>query len=98
MLPTSNELDTRLRIAAFDALRKMTEPAGGTVTREQMTAGFEFDGDRIPLALKPKGIWKPALLGRTGAALSITTASVRRGVTPRYDDQIASDHGWFEYR
>ncbi len=63
-----------------------------------MTAGFDFEGDRVPFALRARGIWKPALLGRDGAALSITTASIRRGVTPRYDDQIGSDDNWFEYR
>jgi putative restriction endonuclease len=62
-----------------------------------MTEGFEFEGDRIPFALRARGIWKPGRLGAEGAALSITTASIRRGVTPRYDDQIASDD-WFEYR
>lgn len=68
------------------------------MTRDQMTEGFSFEGERVPLALKARGIWKPGRLGPDGAALSITTASVRPGVTPRYDDQIASDEGWFEYR
>ncbi len=98
MPPTSFDLDWRLRLAAFDALRRLTEPTGGIVTREQMTAGFEFEGERVPLALRPRGIWKPARLSSDGAALSITTASIRGGVTPRYDDQIGSEHGWFEYR
>lgn len=90
--------DWQLRLAAFDALRRLSEPTGGLITRDQMTAGFAYEGARIPIALRARGIWKPALLGRDGAALSITTASIRRGVTPRYDDQIASDDGWFEYR
>ncbi|CAN5833148.1 HNH endonuclease [soil metagenome] len=76
----------------------MTGRTGGVVSREQMTAGFDLEGERIPLALRARGIWKPALLGANGAALSITTASIRRGVPPRYDDQIASDDDWFEYR
>ncbi len=76
----------------------MTDRTGGVVAREQMTAGFDFEGERIPLALRARGIWKPARLGANGAALSITTAAIRRGVPPRYDDQIASDDDWFEYR
>jgi putative restriction endonuclease len=68
------------------------------MSRDQMTAGFEFEGVRVPFALQARGIWKPALSGSGGAALSITTAAIRRGVIPRYDDQIASDDGWFEYR
>lgn len=67
------------------------------MTREQMAAGFEFEGEPVPLALQARGIWKPGRLGPRGAALSITTASVRAGGKPRYDDQIGSD-GWFEYR
>ncbi len=98
MPPNSLDLDWRLRLAAIDAIRRLTQPTGGVITREQMTAGFEFDGERIPFALRARGIWKPARLGREGAALSITTASIRRGVAPRYDDQIAAADGWFEYR
>lgn len=63
-----------------------------------MTAGFTFDGDRIPFAVEQKGIWRPKEIGRGGAALSVTTAAQRKGVTPKYDDQIGSDDGWFEYR
>ena len=68
------------------------------MSRGQMTAGFDFEGVRVPFALQARGIWKPALSGAGGAVLSITTAAIRRGVRPRYDDQIASEDGWFEYR
>lgn len=90
--------DWRLRLAAMDAVRRVTSVSGGVMTRAQMTEGFEFEGKRTALALQARGIWKPGSLGADGAALSITTASIRPGVTPRYDDQIASDDGWFEYR
>ena len=96
--PTSLDLDWQLRLAALDAVRRATSVSSGVMTRDQMTEGFVFEGERVPLALKARGIWKPRKLGPDGAALSITTASVRPGVTPRYDDQIASDEGWFEYR
>ncbi len=98
MPSASLDTDWRLRLAALDAVRRMTSLSGGIMTRAQMTEGFEFEGERVPLALKARGIWKPRRLGTNGGALSITTASVRPGVTPRYDDQIASDDGWFEYR
>jgi len=98
MPPPSLDLDWRLRLAALDALRRITDRSGGVVMREQITAGFVFEGEPVPFALRARGIWKPARLGVGGAALSISTASIRRGVTPRYDDQIASDDGWFEYR
>jgi putative restriction endonuclease len=98
MASPSLDLDWQLRLAAFDALRRLTEPKGGVISREEMTKGFEFEGNRIPFAIRARGIWKPARHGAGGAALSITTASIRRGVTPRYDDQIGSDDDWFEYR
>lgn len=97
-MPTSSlDLDTRLRLAALDAVRRATSASGGKMTRAQMTSGFEFEGKRIPLALQAKGIWKPGLLGREGAALSISTASVRPGVEPRYNDSNISSDGWLEY-
>ncbi len=92
------DLDWRLRLAALAALRTITNRSGGVVTRAQMTEGFQFEGERVPFANRARGIWKPARLGSTGAAVSITTASIRRGVTPRYDDQIGSDDEWFAYR
>jgi putative restriction endonuclease len=95
--PTA-DLDSYLRVAAFDALRRVTEPGGGVISRERMTAGFAFEGGQIPFALRARGIWKPGILGPDGAALSLTTASIRKGTKPRYDDQVASDEGWFQYR
>lgn len=89
--------DWRIRLAAFAATRAYSEPTGGVVTRAQMTAGFSFEGERIPLALRRLGIWRPKEMRIPGAALSITTAHVKKGVEPKYDDQIAKD-GWFEYR
>lgn len=90
--------DWRLRFAAFAALTSLSEPRGGYVTREEMTNGFLFDGQRIPFADQRRGIWRPAVLRDLGIALSITTASLRKNVPPKYDDQIASEEGWFEYR
>ena len=78
----SLDQDRQLRLAAFDALRRITEPTGGVVRREQMTVGFTSEGNRVPFALRARGMWKPALLRRDGAAFSITAASIRRGVTP----------------
>jgi putative restriction endonuclease len=83
-------------LAAFAALERTVAPAGGVITRDQMTAGFEFGGKRIPFANRAVGIWTPRQLSG-GAPLSITTSARRPGVTPRYDDDIRSD-GWFGYR
>jgi putative restriction endonuclease len=62
-----------------------------------MTTGFSFEGEHIAFALRRVGIWRPKQLKYPGAALSITTAHVKKGLQPKYDDQIAQD-GWFEYR
>ena len=98
MRPGSLDIDWRLRFAASESLRRLTEPTGGVIAREQMTTGFMFEGERHPFALRARRIWKPARLSPGGAALFISTASDRRGVIPRYDDQIATEDGWFEYR
>jgi len=92
------ELDWRLRLAAFDALRRITEPTGGVITRDQMTAGFEFEGSHVPFADRGRGIWRPAFLGPDGAALSVYTSAPKPGRPPPYDDGAASDEGWLAYR
>lgn len=89
------DLDWQIRLAAFEALRRLSD--SGVVSRAQMTDGFAFRGERIPFALKARGIWRPSEMKSPGAALSLTTATLRKGVTPRYDDQIGGE-GWFEYR
>jgi putative restriction endonuclease len=92
------DYDQELREAAFRELRRLAEPRGGEVTREEMTAGFVFDGQRIPFAVERKGIWRPRQLKGLGPALSVTTAAVKKGNKPKYDDQIAADTGYFEYK
>ncbi|GKS60520.1 HNH endonuclease [Nitrospira sp.] len=96
IMPSSSPLDPdlRLRLAAFEALRRLTGEEGRVVSRGEMTAGFGFEGERIPLALRARGIWKPR---QAEAALSITTAAPRPGVTPPYDDEVGGE-GWFHYR
>lgn len=86
-----------LRLAAFHALRAILDRSDGILTRDQLTEGFAFNGEHIPFANRMKGIWRPRQLD-DGAPLSLTTAAIKKGVTPRYDDQVGSDHGWFEYR
>ncbi|HEY3059659.1 MAG TPA: HNH endonuclease [Chloroflexota bacterium] len=88
------ELDTRVRLAAFDFLRQQTALHGTELPREVLAKGFFVDGQRIPL-LAPQGIFKPALLAEV--PLSITTAppSVRKSAV--YDDRLDTD-GVLSYR
>lgn len=64
-----DELDRRVRLAAFQWLRSQMDVHGEVLPRLVLAEGFVFDGRRVPL-LGPQGIFKPALCG---APLSITT-------------------------
>lgn len=91
--------DFRLRLAAMNALAALTKRAGGLVDASELDAGFGFDGQRVPFWNRRRGIWRPAQLGRNGAALSIMTAPRVHGRKPAYDDEVAADtKGWFGYK
>lgn len=90
--------DWELRLTAFDHLNRLRDRSGGLVSIADLEAGFDFHGERIPLFNRYRGIWRPRQLGADGPALSITTAPPRAGKTPPYDDQVASEDGWFVYR
>src|SRR5438309_9130520 len=82
------EADTELRAAALSHVAAL-ENRFGVLTWEQIAVGFEFRGELILLANRPRGIFKPQQLSR--GALSIKTAQPRTGRERRYDDQIGSD-------
>jgi putative restriction endonuclease len=88
------DIDTRLRLAAFDFLRQQTELHGTQLRREVLARGVVFDGRRVPL-LSPQGIFKPALL--PAVPLSITTAPPSLRKPADYDDQLDGD-GVLAYR
>lgn len=90
--------DWRLRLAAFARLDELVRQRGGVVTDGDLDNGFEFEGERIRLWDRRRGIWRPRQLGRDGAALTIVTAPFKQGKQPPYDDQIASDSEWLLYR
>lgn len=66
----SDELDRRVRLAAFGWLRAQVEVHGEVLPRPLLAEGFTFDGRRVPL-LGPQGIFKPAMCEMP---LSITTS------------------------
>ncbi|MCC6617778.1 MAG: HNH endonuclease [Chloroflexi bacterium] len=66
----SDELDQRVRLAAFGWLRAQVDIHGEVLPRSLLADGFTFDGRRVPL-LGPQGIFKPALCEMP---LSITTS------------------------
>lgn len=75
--------DTRMRMAAFDHVRRLSE-AHGHLTRNELAPGFMFEGERIPLVNPQRGIFKPR---RMQYLLSIKTVFPRPGARIWYDDQ-----------
>ncbi len=75
--------DHALRLAAFDAVRRLTE-LRGDLTSHDLGGGFEFQGERIPLINPQRGIFKPRQMQ---FLLSIRTVFPRSGARVWYDDQ-----------
>lgn len=89
-----DEVDRRVRLAAFDFLKAATAARGDELSRALLEQGFEFEGRRVPL-LGPSGIFKPAVLDRV--PLSITTVPVVEGRDRPYEDEL-DDGGRLVYR
>lgn len=75
--------DQTLRLAAFDAVQRLTE-IRGDLTSNDLRGGFEFQGERIPLINPQRGIFKPRQMQ---FLLSIRTVFPRSGARVWYDDQ-----------
>lgn len=91
------ELDQRVRLAAFDRLRELAAATtDGVLSRSELLAPVEVDGERIPL-LSPagEGIWKPRQLAEPLSVLS--SADPSAGV-PRYGDQVVEGRQRYDYR
>ena len=75
--------DTQMRLRAFEHVRGLAE-IHGQLTAELLYAGFEFEGTRIPLVNRQRGIFKPRQMR---FLLSIRTVVPKRGGKVWYDDQ-----------
>jgi len=75
--------DHLLRLAAFSTVARLTETRGDLTARD-LSAGFEFQGERIPLINPRRGIFKPQQMQYL---LSIKTVFPRSGARIWYDDQ-----------
>lgn len=82
-MTASPEQDQLLRLAAFDAVRRLAE-LRGDLTAHDLSEGFEFQGQRIPLINPRRGIFKPQQMKYL---LSIKTVFPRSGARVWYDDQ-----------
>ena len=82
-MTVSDELDRQMRTAAFIHVRRMLE-IRDPLTAADLAAGFQFQGQRIPLVNPQRGIFKPQSMKY---ALSIKTVSPKKGARIWYDDQ-----------
>ena len=87
-----DDLDTRMRLAAFEHLRRLSE-LHDHLTATELKRGFIFDGERIPLVNPRRGIFKPR---RMRYLLSIKTVFPRPGARVWYDDQTEVHRQIFE--
>ena len=87
------DLDEAFRAAAFAYLDRITERSGGLVSRTELEA-FEFEGRRVPLVERQKGIRKVSWLD---AAVSILTTYTKDPAKAPYDDRVGPD-GYPRYK
>jgi len=67
--------DDEIRAAAMARVRRLRDLHGGRIPRSALMEGITIAGRRIPIWNYQKGIFKPAALGRDGAALSVQTSA-----------------------
>src|SRR4051812_7348447 len=91
----SDPYDLDLRAAALSHVSVLAQKHG-VLSWTQINDGFEFRDERVRLATRARGIFKPAQMKR--GALSIRTPVLRAGRERRYDDQIGSHNPFFAYR
>lgn len=85
--------DEDLRAAAFAKVQQLRTQHGDRIPHHALMEGFTFQGRRVPLWSHMKGIYKPAILGRDGAALSIQTSA-----DSPYEDERDPAAGHFIYK
>lgn len=88
----SNNLDTQMRLAAFEHVRELNR-LYGHVTAEDLRAGFLFENNRIPLVNPQRGIFKPRQMEYL---LSIRTVIPRTARRVWYDDQVMAHEQIFK--
>jgi putative restriction endonuclease len=81
--------DWHIRRAAFDWLTEQVAIHGPALPRQLLAAGFQLDGDRVPL-LGPQGIFKPQVMT---LPLSITTVA-----NGPYEDAFGTTFLRYKYR
>lgn len=85
--------DSVLRAATLARVEELRILHGGYIPRAALMEGLNLFGQRIPIWNYQKGIFKPAVLGREGAALSIQTS-----VESPYEDEHDLNSGKIVYK
>ncbi|MGH7617456.1 MAG: HNH endonuclease [Gemmatimonadaceae bacterium] len=85
--------DEDLRAAAFAKVQQLRTHYGNRIPHTALMEGFTFRGQRVPLWSHMKGIYKPEILGRNGAALSLQTSA-----DSPYEDEHDPEAGHFIYK
>lgn len=85
--------DDELRAAVFAHIKSLRDRNVGRIPSAELSAGVTIRGERVPIWNQQKGIFKPAALGRDGAALSIQTSA-----ESPYEDAPDPDAGHFIYK
>lgn len=93
MTPPASDYDLELRIAAFAHVDRLARASGGLVSSAQLNEGLTFHGERVPIWNQQKGIFRPAVLRETGAALTVQTS-----FDSPYDDRLDPGDDRFLYR
>jgi len=79
----SDERQSLMRMAAFGQVRRLLE-THDQLTATDLSAGFTFEGERVPLVNPQRGIFKPQQMQHL---LSIKTVFPKPGARVWYDDQ-----------
>ena len=80
--PTTRE--AQIRLAAFEHVSRLAALNNGTLSSDDLAAGFRLNGARCPLVNPQRGIFKPQQMS---GLLTIRTVFPRRGGRVWYDDQ-----------
>ena len=81
-------LDEHLSLLVRESAMKWLDQRPSANVDFSWLSNFEYDGQRIPLMDRQRGIRKPAILDE---ALSIRTVFTDPRATPPYDDAIGPD-------
>ena len=80
--------DTTLRLAAFEHVRKLGETHDHLTTTE-LKPGFVFEGERIPLMKRQRGIFKRRCCMNTRCEWGgVTRTSLDPPQEPHYRDEV----------